>query len=325
VAVLGGDSDIGGGRRQSLLSVVFVIAALGLGALSQDAQQRVAGALRASVLRPFLALQEGLTLARTRAGDVDELMLRVDSLSAILTAQSVLVEENRTLRRLLALGERLGPRFRAATAVRPGTPGSESILLLDLGLRDGVDVGAPVISPDGLVGVVRDAGAATSVAMDWTHPDFRASAMALGTEMYGIVENRRGSFREEDRLVLTGTAYNESVPDGTPVVTSGLGVYPRGIPIGTIDGVADYEGSWRKSYWLRPSVLPASVTHVLVPVGTPTEDGIAWPEPAIGPGLEDAGDSVGRPVDPAPDTAGPAADSVPGVVPPPPGGPDGGG
>ncbi len=294
MAVLGGDSDIGGGRRQSLLTAVFVIAALGLGALSQDAQQRVAGALRASVLRPFLALQEGLTLARTRAGDVDALMLRVDSLSAILTAQSVLVEENRTLRRLLALGERLGPRFRSATVLRPGTPGSESIFLLDLGIRDDVDVGAPVISPDGLVGVVRDAGEGTSVAMDWTHPDFRASAMALGTEVYGIVENRRGAFREEDRLVLTGTAYNESIPDGTPVVTSGLGgVYPRGIPIGTIDGVADYQGAWRKSYWLRPSVLPGSVTHVLVPVGMLPEEGVAWPQPEIGSDPEAAVDSVG--------------------------------
>lgn len=312
MAVLGGDSDIGGGRKQSFLSVVFVIAALGLGALSQDAQQRVAGSLRASVLRPFLALQEGLTLARTRAGDVDALMLRVDSLSAILTAQSVLVEENETLRRLLELGERLGPRFRSATVLRPGTPGSESIFLLDLGQRDGVDVGAPVISPDGLVGVVRDAGAVTSVAMDWTHPDFRASAMARGTEMYGIVENRRGAFREEDRLVLTGTAYNESIPDGTPVVTSGLGgVYPRGIPIGTIDGVADYEGSWRKSYWLRPSVLPASVTHVLVPVGAPPEDGIAWPDSATGAGPEGAVDTL--------------VDSVPTVAPPPSGGPGGSG
>lgn len=309
MAVLGGDSDVGG-RKQSFLSAVFVIAALGLGALSQDAQQRVAGALRSSLLRPFLALQEGLTLARTRAGDVDALMLRVDSLSAILTAQSVLVEENRTLRRLLELGERLGPRFRSATVVRPGTPGSESIFLLDLGLRDGVDVGAPVISSDGLVGRVRDAGESSSVAMDWTHPDFRASATALDAEVYGIVENRRGAFREEDRLVLTGTAYNESIPDGTPVVTSGLGgVYPRGIPIGTIDGVADYQGAWRKSYWLRPRVLPGSVTHVLVPVGTPPEDGITWPEPTTGSGLEEAVDTL--------------ADSLSGVTPP--DGPGGGG
>ena len=112
------------------------------------------------------------------------------------------------------------------------------------------------------------------MGMDWTHPDFRASAMLLAGDSYGIVENRRGSFREEDRLVLTGGAYHESVADGTLVLTSGLGgVFPRGIPIGTIDGVAEVQAQWRKSYWLRPMVKPASVTHVLVEVGeAPWED-----------------------------------------------------
>jgi len=82
--------------------------------------------------------------------------------------------------------------------------------------------------------------------------------------------------------VLNGTAYYESVPIGVVVLTSGLGVLPRGIPIGTIDGVADVEGRWRKSYWLRPMVAPASVTHVLVAVGrTPTELSSSWPTDSV--------------------------------------------
>ncbi len=302
MAVLGDDTEIGGGRRQTVLSVVFVIVGLALGTLGEQTQQRVAGAVRGSVLRPFLAMQEGLALARTRAGDVDVLMTRLDSLSAILTHQAVLVEENATLRGLLDLSERLGPRFRSATVLRPGTPGAESMFLLDLGAEDGIAAGAPVLSPGGLVGVVRDVGVSSAVAMDWTHPDFRASGMVVGTEMYGIVENRRGAFREEDRLVLTGTAYNEVVPDGSRVVTSGLGgIYPRGVPIGTIDGVADYEGSWRKSYWLRPSVLPAEVTHVLVPLAQGDSTGIVWPEEGGVPTLD--------PDEARPDSADPGEDA----------------
>jgi len=83
--------------------------------------------------------------------------------------------------------------------------------------------------------------------------------------------------------VLNGTAYYESVPVGVAVLTSGLGgVFPRGIPIGTIDGVAEVEGRWRKSYWLRPMVAPASVTHVLVAVGETTTDlSPAWPADSV--------------------------------------------
>ena len=118
--------------------------------------------------------------------------------------------------------------------------------------------------------------------MDWTHPDFRASAMLVDGSVYGIVENVRGLFREQDRLVLNGTAYNESVPEGALVITSGLGgVFPRGIPVGRIESTAEVEGSWRKSYWLRPMLQPGSATHVLVARSdAPGEVGEVWPDSA---------------------------------------------
>jgi cell shape-determining protein MreC len=120
------------------------------------------------------------------------------------------------------------------------------------------------VSARGLVGVIREVRARSAVGMDWTHPDFRAGAMLEDGSAYGMVENRRGESRESDRLVLTGTPYYENLVDGLRVLTSGLGALPRGIPIGTIDGTAEEQGTWLKSYWLRPSVQPASVTHVLV-------------------------------------------------------------
>ena len=60
--------------------------------------------------------------------------------------------------------------------------------------------------------------------------------------------------------------------DGTTVVTSNLsGDWPRGVPIGKIEGLAEADAGWRKSYWLRPMVEVGSVTHVLVGVA-PQED-----------------------------------------------------
>ena len=37
-------------------------------------------------------------------------------------------------------------------------------------------------------------------SIDWTNPDFRASAMTADGRAYGIVEPRRGRFREEPGL-----------------------------------------------------------------------------------------------------------------------------
>jgi rod shape-determining protein MreC len=210
---------------------------------------------------------------------VETVQAQMDSLTAVMATQSALADENRTLRSLLELRDRMGPGFHPASVLRPGTPGSESMFILDLGARDGVQVGAPVVDRHGLVGVVREVRPATSVGMDWTHPDFRASAMLADGSGFGVVETRRGDFREADRLILNGTAYYESIPEGMPVLTSGLGgVFPRGIPIGAVDGIADAEGRWRKSYFLRPMVHPSAVTHVLVAVGEGTLDLTpAWP------------------------------------------------
>jgi cell shape-determining protein MreC len=271
-----------GTRRQRALAALFLVLALMTLYLPVGGQQTLAWTLRASLLRPFLTLQETVTAAKLRARHVEELQAHLDSLSSMMATEGALFDENRTLRSLLGLARRVGTAFRPASVLRPGTPGSESMFLLDVGSEEGVVQGAAVVDAYGLVGVVREARPHTSVGMDWTHPDFRVSAMLADGVEFGLVENRRGLFREADRLVLNGMAYHESVEDGTTVLTSGLGVFPRGIPIGRIAGVAETQAGWLKSYWLKPMVQPASVTHVLVEVGDKTADlSRAWPADSI--------------------------------------------
>ena len=262
----GSEPEGNGKGRDVAFAVVVLLLALTTPYLGQQRQQRVASAIQSSVLRPFIALQRLTTDARRRASEVDALTARLDSLTALVATQASLRDENRTLRAMLGLAERTPHRWMPASVLRPGTPGSQSMFIVDVGGEDGVPVGAPVIGPYGLVGEIREVRAQTSVGMDWSHPDFRVSAMLAEGTTYGIVEPMRGeAFQEDERLVLNGTAYHADVVPGTIVVTSGLGgVYPRGIPIGKIDSLLDTEGSWRKSFWLEPMVEPGSVTHVLV-------------------------------------------------------------
>ena len=49
------------------------------------------------------------------------------------------------------------------------------------------------------------------------------------------------------------------------MLSSGLGgVYPKGIPIGTVTGVVREQAGWERVYRLLPAANPGSVTHVLV-------------------------------------------------------------
>jgi rod shape-determining protein MreC len=233
--------------------------------LSEGTQDQIGSTLQATALRPFIATQRRLTEARANADRIAEMQSELDSLTAALSTQAALADENRTLRAMLDLAERARPAFVPATILRPGTPGSESMYLVDVGYRDGVREDAPVISALGLVGIIQDVRDRTARGIDWTSPDFRASAMLEDGTTFGIVENVRGASREEDRLLLNGIAYYATVTEGALVLTSGLGAtYPRGIPIGTVEELAETQGEWLRSYWLRPAVEPGSVTHVLV-------------------------------------------------------------
>lgn len=259
------DTDELRGRRGLLVPLGFLALAVLVMYLPPRAQEQIASALRSSVLAPFLAVQSSLHEARILSENLEDLQTQLDSALAVVQSKTTLDEENRRLRALLRLQQRGGPEFVAASAVRSGTLGSESMFMLDVGSLDGVQVDDPVVVADGLVGMVRSVGSRTSVAMDWTYPDFRAGAMTIDGLVFGIVEPRAGSFREEDRLVFDGVPYHTPVEDGIAVVTSGMGsVYPRGIPLGIVDGLAETEAGWRRTYWLRPAVRPGSSTHVLV-------------------------------------------------------------
>jgi rod shape-determining protein MreC len=116
--------------------------------------------------------------------------------------------------------------------------------------------------------MVREVQRRSAVGMDWTHPDFRASAMSEDGTVYGFVEPRRGIFREQDRLLFTNTPFSTRLDSGTVVLTSGVGgVFPRGIAVGRIVEEAEAEGGWRTSYWLEPYVQPGDLVHVLVARG----------------------------------------------------------
>lgn len=256
-----------GSRRQLITALVFLILALVVAYLPSSPQQQLASALRASLLRPFVVTQISLTHARDRAEKAAALIADLDSLTTVVQNQSGLREENRRLRALLSLSGRLGTPYRAATVVRYADPPAESQFLVDIGEEEGVRPNAPVLVAGGLVGVIKEVRPRSAIGLDWTHPDFRASAMTEDGTVYGVIEPRRGSFRDGDFLVLNGTPYHTELAEGDLVVTSGLGgMYPRGIPIGTVVTLEEQEAGWRKSYLVEPIIRPGEVTHVLVAI-----------------------------------------------------------
>jgi rod shape-determining protein MreC len=256
-------------RRDAAIAGGVALAALILFLLPAAYQRPIQHAVQNSALRPFLLAQATIANKRSSSVDVNDLRAQRDSFAALIAAEATLSEENSRLRSLLGLHARGGAAFIPAEVLKLGVAGAESTFMINIGSNQGVVVGAPVLAPEGLIGVVADVQENTAQAMDWTHPDFRASAMTADGMAYGIVEPRRGRYREEDLLALTGAPFHTDLQPGTLVVTSGRGqVYPRGIPLGVILGIEDADTGWRKSYLIRPAVRPEAVVHVLIGLKT---------------------------------------------------------
>lgn len=253
-----------------MTGAAFLAVAVVIWSLPGEIREGIARAVRGTVLRPVLALQQGTVEREARFNDPSRLRAERDSLAAYLVGQATIDAENRHLRELLGLRDRLPPAFVPAQVVWLPGRAVEGFFQLTAGTADGVRPGAAIVAAQGLVGRVRNADERISFGIAWMNPEFRASAMTADAATYGIVEPRRGPGGEW-MLALTGTPRHVRLETGTLIVTSGHGgVFPNGIPIGTIAGVEGAETSWQRTYLIRPLVSPSEMDYVLV-LGAPQE------------------------------------------------------
>ncbi len=256
--------DRAASRADTAAFAVCLVLSLVALALPAGLREPLAGALRRTVLRPVLSVQRASVAAAEARERLAAVRAERDSLLLESTFLPELRAENARLRELLGLAGRLGHGFATAEVLHQSGTADATTLLLSAGRDAGLEPFAPVLAAHGLLGLVREVDARTSVALAWTHPDFRASAMVEGTSVYGIVRSRRGEVSGEV-MELIGVPYREQLAPGVRVVTSGLGgVFPRGLPLGTVAGTLSESEGWERTYLLRPAVHPAEAEHVIV-------------------------------------------------------------
>ncbi len=258
-------------RRDTFAFLVCLLLSVAARVAPPAVQDTVARAVSSTALAPLLAVQHQAELVKESRSRVAAISVLRDSALVSAFAAHALEEENERLREILQLTARLPVRHVAAEVLHQSGPNSGLMVVLSAGSDEGVVARAPVLVAAGLVGVVHSVTPRSSVALLWTHTDFRVSAMTLDGSVFGIVAPRRAEGPNTMMLELSGVPYQERVPIGTVIYTSGLGgdrgVYPRGIPIGHIVAVGEEREGWSRTYVVQPAVHPAAVSHVVVLTG----------------------------------------------------------
>lgn len=260
---------LGADRYASRADTLIFLGCLGLSVAAMsipDAWRNpIAQGLRQTILAPFLALQRQAGLLAAARARYDGVVAQRDSAALAATFLPELRSENVRLRSLLGLGARLGWGYVPAEVLHQPEPTNPLTFVVSAGRRNGVRRLAGVVSPEGLVGIVAAVDAHTSVVLSWAHPEFRASAIAGDGSVVGIVAPHGAAGPNVWLLELQGVQYRQQVADGAVILTSGLGgVFPRGIPIGTVVGLAGEAKGWERTYLVRPVVHPASLSHVMI-------------------------------------------------------------
>ena len=264
-------------RRYTRRDTVLVLLCLGLSFLGlfspRERGHEIADALRETVLAPLVWLQTRAEEGRTSRVRFRQVTAERDSSAYLAQFLPSLRAENERLRQLLRLTRRLNTQYVGAEVLHQPQATDGRTLLLSAGSRQGVSTFNPVVAPEGLIGVVLSVSHRSSIAMSWAHPEFRVSAFTVSGNAFGVVAPSTEGRYGEGALEFRGVPYRDSVPLGTLVLSSGLGgVFPKGIPVGTVIGTVREEAGWERVYRLRPAANPGSATHVLILAGTRTGD-----------------------------------------------------
>ena len=240
--------------------------ALAARALPNTMRDPIATGMRRTFLAPLVMLQERSERGRQSLLMADTRQAAIDSLSLKTMNDSSIQSENDRLRKVIGLGSRLRWGFIPTEALHGRGVRDETTVILSAGSRAGVSRLSPVIAPEGLVGVVDQVDPTMSHAMLWTHPDFRVSAMSPDGSAFGIAQaHLTGSATGGYLIELRGVPFRATLKPGALIVSSGWGgVWPRGIPIGTVLEEMKTSEGWARTYLLRPAVNPADVYSVMI-------------------------------------------------------------
>jgi len=143
-------------------------------------------------------------------------------------------EQAKRLRSLLGFTQHYVGQLLPAQVI--GTSGSEQshMIQIDKGSRSGVKVDMPVITPDGIVGKVKDVFPFVSMVLLINDRDSGAGVILQTSRLQGVLRgNPQGELHVGDIMS------DEKIDVGEQVVTSGGDrIYPKGLPVGTVSRVS---------------------------------------------------------------------------------------
>jgi rod shape-determining protein MreC len=271
-----------GKRKRQTVVLLMVLAALlaavyyRFGDTVIDQSQRLVLAITSPIQKSVDAAVRPVRRAADYAFEItrtssDNRRLKAENLSLAREVRQLKKHEaeNRRLKRLAGLRSRSEFETVAARVIARSPSSWQSIVTIDVGRAGGVGKRMAVITDKGLVGQVLKESSSAALVQLVNDQRSGVGVEFSRTGATGIVE---GSV--DGRLKLRFIPDDADVKVGDKLVTSGAGgVYPRGIPVGSVAGVSQTVYSLEKQIELKPAVNYGRLSEVLIVVDLPSMEG----------------------------------------------------
>ncbi|MGH9870378.1 MAG: rod shape-determining protein MreC [Candidatus Polarisedimenticolia bacterium] len=146
--------------------------------------------------------------------------------------------QNDRLRALLDLKEGMGTSTVAASVIANNTLGLSHTMLIDRGSSSGLKPNMPVVSSMGVVGRVWTVAPHVAKIQLLTDAQAGTAVLVQRSRVQGILLGNGSDMASLDYVTM-----HDDVAKGDLLVTSGQdGIYPKGLPVGTIDRLGESRG-----------------------------------------------------------------------------------
>ena len=207
-------------------------------------QSDILGTITAPFRAAFSELSEGVSNIAAAYSEGDKANLEntqlkneIDELKGQLAEMEEIKKQNEFYKNYLEIKDK-NPDFKFADAkiISRDSQDPFKSFVINKGSTDGVSRNDPVITNAGLVGYVTEVGITTCKVATILSPEITLGALDNRTGDSGVVSGTL-SFAEKGYTRIYNLSRSCSVSLGDIVVTSGEGIFPEGILIGTIESV----------------------------------------------------------------------------------------
>ena len=259
-----------------LMLALFLFAVMAISAAGGKYDFPIAKTVLTSILSPVDALLTSISSAVNKGGhfvgsiistyEENELLKKeISDLRRANIEAAEIWAENKRLREMLQF-KQSNSRFILVSArvvgFNPG--GLDGNIIIDKGVRDGIDKEMAVVTSNGLVGNVVDVYRSSARVRLILHPKSAVGGIVQrpSSRVAGIVSGNVSTPRTPNLLNL---ARDADVVAGDNILTSGFGsIYPKGIMIGVVSLVVNAEGGLLKYAVIQPTVNFEQLEEVMI-------------------------------------------------------------